>query len=239
MVMRSLFDHFIYAISIVVSGIYRQCQPQFDHVGDSITLNLTLKEASAKGTPSLDVLKQSFAIHSQQQASQTVMRNGHVSSNRIWNLVLTPLATAGDVTIPAISIPSSEGILYSQPITIRIVKESGSGSDFKELTLTTDLSEAKPYKNAPLFFTVRLAAKVDVANVAMQPFQIEDAIVETQGDPQVYRKMVDGIRVNVIEFRYLVTPLKAGPLKIPEVVVQGGIPIRNKRGPFLMMTFTR
>lgn len=198
--------------------------------GDSITLNLTLKDASAKGMPNLDVLKHAFAIHSQQQATQTTMRNGHISSNRIWNLVLTPLATEGDVMIPAISILSSEGMLVSKPIAIQIVKESGTSSDINGLTLTTDVSEAKPYKNEPLFLTVRLVSRVDVANVAIQPFQIADAIVEPDGDPQVSRKLVDGIRTNIIEFRYMVTPLKAGPLQIPSVLIQGGIPIRRKSG---------
>lgn len=200
--------------------------------GDSITLNLTLKDASAKGMPNLDVLKQSFAIHSQQQATQTTMRNGHVSSNRIWNLVLTPLVPEGDLTIPSISILSSDGVLASQPITIRVVKESGASSDINGLALTMDLSEAKPYKNEPVFLTVRLVSQVDVTNVAMQPIQIADAIVEADGDPQVSRKLIDGVRTNVIEFRFLVTPLKAGPLKIPSVSLQGGIPIRRKTGSF-------
>ncbi|HEV8051252.1 MAG TPA: hypothetical protein VGP47_02075, partial [Parachlamydiaceae bacterium] len=40
--------------------------------------------------------------------------------------------------------------------------------------------------------------------------------------------IVDGARQGIIEFNYLITPLKAGNLKIPSTVVQGSIPIRNK-----------
>jgi hypothetical protein len=200
-------------------------------LGESLTLNLTLRDTSAKGNPPIDSLQKSFVINSQQQSSHVAIINGRVTSTTTWQLILIP-HTEGEATIPSIRIDTSDGILSSEPITIRAIKgAAAAGPDSSEgITLTTDVSHAKSYKNEPLIYTVRLTSKQSLANVKMEKIHMEDAIVEMNGEPKVYKKVVDGIGMDVIEYSYLMTPLKAGPLKIPSTVIQGGIPIRRK-GP--------
>ena len=98
----------------------------------------------------------------------------------------------------------------------------------------TEASLAKPYKNEPVFYTLRLTTKTHLANVSLQKFTIDDAIVESNGEPKAYKKIIDGIQINVIEFSFIITPLKSGPLTIPPLVVQGGIPMKRtpQRGSF-------
>jgi hypothetical protein len=206
------------------------------NLGESVTLNLTLKEASTKGTPSIDLLKKSFLINSQQQSYQTIMLNGQITSSTTWKFILIP-QKEGEAVIPSISIDTSAGTLSSQPITIQVVKgtaTSDADSDTTGLTLITYVDHPKPYKNEPIFYTVRLTSKRILTNIQIQKINIEDAIVESNGEAKIYEKMVDGINVGVIEFSYLITPLKAGTLKIPSVVVQGSIPIKrkNQKGSF-------
>ena len=85
---------------------------------------------------------------------------------------------------------------------------------------------AKPSDKKTSRSSVRLFSKI--ANIKIQKLNIEDAIVEANGEPKIDKKFVNGTRMNVIEVSYLVTPLKAGSLKIPAIAIQGGIQVRRK-----------
>lgn len=217
------------------------------NLGESITLNLTLKEATSKTPPSVDDLKKQFTINSQQQSFNTVMMNGHVTSSTSWRFILIP-QKEGDVTIPAINIETTEGTLSSNPITIQVVKGKNSTNpdapETNDVILTTEVSNANPYKNEPIIYTVRIVSKRDLADIQMQKFNVEDAIVEVNGQPKIYHKAMDGINAGVIEFEYLITPIKAGPLRIPTTLIQGVVIGRKKHSesffddnfdPFSMM----
>lgn len=199
-------------------------------LGESFQLNLSLKDVSAKGGPALAPLKDSFSIYSQQQSSNTVIINGKMSSGVTWQLTLLPLKE-GELTIPPITIDTAEGALTSKAVTIHVVKgnEGGGGaSQGMGLTLTANVSNAAPYKSEPFTYTVKLIAKEPIAKVSMQKFSVDDAIVEQIGEPKSEEKIVDGIKVAIVSFNYLITPLKPGSLKIPATIVQGGIASKKK-----------
>lgn len=200
------------------------------NLGESITLNLVLKDASAKGNPSIDALKKTFSITSQHQLSNTVMVNGKMTSSTTWKLTLIP-QKEGDAVIPSIWINTSKGILSSQPLTIQVAKRSAvqhsEVSDDSEVFLAIDVSNAKPYKNEPVIYTIRMLSKSDLANIQMQKIHLENAMIEAHGEPKITRKVFNGVSVNVIECDYLITPLKAGSLKIPSTIIQGMVPTRR------------
>jgi hypothetical protein len=89
------------------------------------------------------------------------------------------------------------------------------------------MSNASPYKNEPFVYTFRLTSPDSLANIQMQKLSVEEAIVEANGEPKIYEKILDGMRVGVLELSYIITPLKAGPLKIPSVFIQGGIVVKR------------
>ncbi len=204
------------------------------NVGEGFTLNLTLKDATAKNVPDLELLKKSFNIHSQQQMHNTHVINGQMSSSVNWKLTLIAL-NEGPSIIPSINIDSSDGVLSTQPINIEAIKgaaggKNSAGPDLNDLTLTATVTNAKPYKNEPLIYKVKLIAKKSIANINMEKMNIENAIMESNGEPKAYNSVIDGVNVGIVEFEFLITPLKAGSLKIPSVAIQGVFPIQNSRG---------
>ncbi len=208
------------------------------NLGESFTLSLTLKDATAKAAPSVDALKKSFSIASQQQLFNTVVMNGQATSSTTWKLSLVPLSE-GSTLIPSIAIDTSEGVLSSDPIALQVVKAAPStgadSSDKNDVLLSTDVSNAKPYKSQPFVYTVRIVSKRDLADLKLPNFNLEDAIIETHGEPKMYKQVVGGVNVSIIEVAYLITPLKGGSLKIPSIVIQGAIPVPRKnqsRSPF-------
>lgn len=199
--------------------------------GESFTLYLVLKEASAKGLPQLSPLKSSFLIHSEHQSSNTMIVNGSVSSSTTWKLLLLPLKEE-NLEVPSLRIETSEGSLSTQPIPLRIAHGKRSqevdSSDLEGVRLTAEVSNDKPYKNEPFVYTIRLASRRALANIQLRKFEVEDAIVESAGEPKVYDKVINGVHVDVVDLTYLITPLKPGTLQIPSAVIQGGVPAKRK-----------
>lgn len=197
------------------------------NLSEPFILNLTLKDASANDIPALDLLKHSFVINSQQQSSNTIVRNGKVSSSVSWQISLTAKAV-GEAIIPSIEINTTAGPLATTPIKLEIVKGSVSDSNTNEISIATNVNNLKPFKNEPVFLKVQMSSKINLANIKIQNFSIEDAIVESNGEPVIGTKIIDGVRVHIIEYNYLITPLKTGSLKIPAIVIQGGIPMKRQ-----------
>lgn len=204
-----------------------------NHIGldESVILTLSLKDTSAKSAPVVSPLNQSFVVSGQQQFSNTLMHNGHITSTFSWKLTLIP-KREGELVIPSISIATAEGTLSTQAITIQATKGTSSAnpeeSNGDGLLLTTTVSNPQPYKQEPFFYTVKLATKRNISNIKIQKIELENGIVEASEEPKVYETTIDGSPVGIVEFSYLITPLKAGTLKIPSTLVQGVMPMRRK-----------
>ena len=198
-------------------------------LNEPITLTLTLKDASPSSNPSLSSLTHAFFIHSEQQFASTQIINGRVSYTMAWKITLSP-KKEGQLLIPSISVDTTEGIFSTESIVVEVVKGSVTAPTTNEMTVVTTLSEKNPYKNQPVFYTVKLIAKVDLANVMMEKFTIDNAIVELTSDPKTYRTIVGGVAHGIVEWNYVITPLKAGELKIPSFTVQGRALTKGRSG---------
>lgn len=213
-------------------------------LGEGFVLNLTLKDASAVSQPSIEPLRQAFTIHSQQQSYSTMMINGTVSSSQTWTYALVP-QTPGEAQIPSISIDTSQGKLFTQPLTMRISRERhSSGSQTGEdLRVESEVSNLRPYKNEPFFLTVRLLTKKTLSDLHAEKFEVPGAIVEPSGEPVIGERMENGVRVVTVEFKYLITPMQSDKLEIPAISIHGNIPQKRTGrslyddvfGPFTMM----
>jgi hypothetical protein len=203
------------------------------HLSENFFLTLTLKDASPKEAPVVSALKKHFLIHSQQHSMNTTIVNGRVSSSITWKLSLTP-KIEGSVPIPSITVHTAEGPLSTQPITLNVIKGSPpqSSMDSVGLNIVTQMSNASPYKNEPLIYTAFLTSKKPLYNVQTQKIQVEDAIVELLEEPKLEEKVIGEDVLHVVEFTYLITPLKAGPLKIPSITIQGAIPQQRQARSF-------
>lgn len=202
-------------------------------LGESFTLTLTLKDAAAKNYPSIEALRYDFVIQSQQQASNMLMNNGKVSSSITWTLTLMP-QTIGEVQIPAIAIDTSQGRIFSQPIRMQITQEKKykAKKQNEELQITTEASHLNPYKNEPFFLTLKIISYGPIANLQAEKFEVEGAIVEPAGEPIVKENIIRGVKVIFVEFKYLITPLMDGVLKIPAINIQGFVPNKRNRSLF-------
>lgn len=196
------------------------------NLGEGFTLTLTLTNSSPKGHPALEALNASFVIHSQKQSNSFYMQNGTTTSSTIWQLTLIP-QKAGKIIIPPISIETNSGILSTQAIALQVSAESNQEQD---VSLVTTASTLKPFKNETFLYTVRLASAHNLNNIGLESISIEDAIVEQADKPKITKELINGVNNYIVEFNYLITPLKPGTFIIPALAVQGEIPLRSKGG---------
>lgn len=199
------------------------------HVNEPFFLNFTLTDSSSKETPVFSALNQHFLIHSQQKFAHTTINNGKVSSSIVWKLSLTP-KTEGTLQIPTMTILTKEGVLSTKPITLHVAKglSSQARGDNTGLNLVNRVSNVSPYKNEPFIYTALLTSRLPLYNVQAQKLQVDDAIVELLGEPKLEEKTIGRTVMHVVEFHYLITPLKPGALTIPSITIQGAIPQKRK-----------
>lgn len=230
--LAACFLSFTSAVFLVAGEFTASVSSTHVHLSESFSLTLTLKNTSPKEAPALSVLQKHFLIHSQQHSTHTTIVNGQVSSSIIWKLSLTP-KIEGIVQIPPITVDTAEGLLSTQPIPLNVIKGSTpqSSMDSIGLNLIAKVSNPSPYKNESLIYTTVLTSKMPLYNVQTQKIQVEDAIVELLGEPKIEEKIIGGVRLQVVEFTYLITPLKTGVLTIPSIAIQGAIP-QKRQGQF-------
>ncbi len=218
-------------------------------VGQGVTLQLTLSGASAQGGPETGVLGRSFDIAAQGETSSTTIINGAASSSVGWQYTLLP-KKAGTVVIPPVSIATSDGTLKTAPITLNVASASampqaygsssqaygsmpqtgasgGAQTGGDRVYIHASVNRDDPYENQPVSYTVRVVSGAALSGVSLQPPQVSNAIVKEAAKPKVSTEIENGARVNVVTFRFLVTPVGAGKISIPAAVLQGDMAVQN------------
>lgn len=227
-----LIPHLLFAAEFSASVNPAQVSP-----GEGVLLTLTLKGASAKSSPHIDALKSAFAIASQQHFNQMSVVNGQVDSSETWKLTLLP-QREGELVIPGIAVESSAGLLATQPLTVRVFKGASStqraASPQEEVTAVAEASNKRPYSSEPIVYTVKVVAKSDLRDVRIDPPSLEGAVVEPYGEPRAYQQRINNQLTSVAEFSFLITPLRAGTLTIPPVIVQGKLPVTRSSSHYPM-----
>jgi hypothetical protein len=89
------------------------------------------------------------------------------------------------------------------------------------ISISASASTDAPYQNQSVLYTVRVVARATVSNVSLNDPNVANAIVERQGEPQTRRSTENGAPVNLIDFHFIITPLRPGPAVIPPAVLKG------------------
>src|ERR1700722_6233682 len=89
------------------------------------------------------------------------------------------------------------------------------------VSISASASTEAPYQNQSILYTVRVVARATVSNLSLDDPRVANAIVERLGEPQIRRSTENGAAINLIEFFFIITPLRPGSATIPPVVLKG------------------
>ncbi len=195
---------------------------------------LTIRMNSELGTdlPALGALDQSFEqLGMSRSSSFTIINN--VSES--WNEYRISLRakTTGSITIPAFRI----GAQTTQPIAIEVsdlAQTSGNNEDF---FLTTTLDKESVYVQEEILYTVRIyfSSPFDQGAQLGNP-EAEGAVIQQLGNDSSYQEIINGLRYNVIERRFLIYPQSSGTLSIKPISFNATVGRRRVGGIFSSRT---
>lgn len=89
------------------------------------------------------------------------------------------------------------------------------------ISVTAKADTTTPYQNQPVLYTVRVVVRAGISKMSASNIDITNAIVEETGSADVSDAVEHGRPVKVAEFHYIITPLQAGKMTIPAVVLDG------------------
>ena len=188
---------------------------------NEITLNeiftLTIRVDNSLGNtrPSLTGLNRDFEqIGNVTTRSSYTNINGTVQSFVDYIVRLRARST-GNLTIPAFRI----GGEVTTPIRITVgdaTQLSGTGDD--EIFLQSSVSKNRVYVQEQLLYTIKLYYSISFDQGAqLTSPQVADSVVQQLGSDETYSEIVDGIRYNVTERKFVIFPQSSGELTIPPI----------------------
>lgn len=189
-------------------------------VNDILTLTIRVGAVLGDEPPSLSGLNDDFDRLGTTISSSYTSVNGKVEEWTEYRVTLKPKNT-GTYIIPAFR----KGSQLTQSITINVGDAAQlNGASNEEIFLISTVSKSSVYVQEQLIHTTRLyySLRFDQGAQLSQP-QVENAVIQQLGTDQVYQEIVEGIRYDVTERKFVIFPQSSGELVIPPVYFTASI----------------
>ena len=180
-------------------------------------LTLTIRVNNSLGTtrPSLAGLNRDFEQVGNVNTSASYSNvNGAVQSFVDFIVPLRAQST-GTLIIPSFRV----GNEVSSPIRINVgdADQTDSAGN-NEIFIISDVSKERVYVQEQLLYTIKLFYSISFDQGAqLTSPQVADSVVQQLGSDKTYSEILDGIRYNVTERKFVVFPQSSGELTIPPV----------------------
>lgn len=182
-------------------------------VNDVFTLTLRVNAELRGGRPDIDSLQQDFEIIGSSERNSFTFINGISQQWSEFRISLRPRST-GALTIPAFRI----GNEVTMPITVTVsdgIQNQVSSEDF---FLTSTVSKESIYVQEQLLYTVKIYFSVPFDQGAqLGAPAVENSVVQQLGNDISTQEVIDGLRYNVIERRFVLFPQSSGNMEISPI----------------------
>lgn len=204
--------------SIVFAKITVEVEPSTVRIDETVRLTLTNDAANGSGVPNLVPLESNFTIVSTEQSMSYTAVNGQARAYSQWSILLRPKKT-GILAIPAFKF----GAEQSLPTQVVVLDETSTNQqkntinavvNDKIVVLEAEVSNAKPYINEEVIYTIKFYNNQRLINIDFRPPRVQDALLISLGEGRHYQTVYKGNRVNVEEQKYAIFPQKSGKLEI-------------------------
>ncbi len=205
--------------------------------GDSFILTVTVDDDVP--TSSFDAATQlpdSFTVLNTRTARRTSMINNSFSRQTTFTVSVRAPTTAGEVTIPALTIES----VQSEPIALRVLEAgSDAGAEERLAFIRTSVSAEEIYVQQQVTIIARLYLAANLQSGNIIPPRLTDADVVQIGKDEETYEVIDGIRYQVFQRTYVVTPQRSGEQTIRGPVFEGQISTESGNSIFSAFSSTQ
>lgn len=182
-------------------------------VNDVFTLTIRVNAEIRGGRPDIDSLQQDFEIIGSSERNSFTFINGVSQQWSEFRISLRP-RTTGNLTIPAFRV----GNEVTMPIAVSVsdgIQNQVSSEDF---FLTSTVSKETIYVQEQLLYTVKIYFSVPFDQGAqLGAPDVENAVIQQLGNDISTQEVIDGLRYNVIERRFVLFPQSSGNLEISPI----------------------
>ena len=227
---------FLAFIFILLCSIQVVAAPQLDArlsqyqigIGETLELYVTLSQPATNVTtePDISELQNDFNIYSRNTSHSTQIANGQRNQEVTWIYKIEPLRQ-GELTIPAIRLNTTIGILSTQPLKLQVTQAGAPRQDGTELQI--EVSNPKPFLYEPVHIKLRLSHLGNLRNP--EPIMPNNGvIVEQLTNISAQKQVVNGRAVIMHEVEYLLTPMQSGTIDLGVIQMRASKLDNNNRG---------
>jgi len=229
-VVLNVISTLLFAIEISVS-------PDRNPVNLNESLQITFSaNGQPDGEPDFSPLEKDFTILNQSQQQSTQIINWEKTKSLQW--VLTVMAKrAGNLVIPAINFGKDS----SQFSSLIVNKVNVTGNTNDDLFLQVEVSNARPYIQEQVIYTLKLYRKVNISQASLTEPELQNAVIEKLGEDKNYNTEYQGGSYVVTERKYAIFPQKSGIISIAPLALTANIivPSQQRRNGFFNRKSTR
>jgi hypothetical protein len=187
--------------------------------GDTVALIIEAEGLGA-AAPDLTALESDFELLGTATSNRIEIINGRRSDTRAWQITLAP-RRLGIIEVPPIAVGNEQTPSLRLEVAEAQRGAEGAGSDelFLELELGGDGGPVMVQQQVPM--TVRLFTTLPLRVGALGEPKPDGAVLERLGEDTQYETTRNGVRYQVIERRFSLSPERSGELRIPPVTFNG------------------
>ncbi|MEO7678980.1 MAG: BatD family protein, partial [Verrucomicrobiota bacterium] len=182
-------------------------------LGETAVLTLSIAEGSGDDVPSFPAIRNLTVTHTG-QSSQIQFVNGAVSSSVAHTFEVTP-SGIGSFVIPSLRMTVGGKTLASQSLTLNVVQGKTPAATEEKLAafLKLIVPKAEIYVGEPILAEVQLYCQ-EARDLTMPQLQNDGFTVGPIPQPTQSRTQVSGENYNLVVFKMMVAPTKAGALTL-------------------------
>lgn len=184
-------------------------------LGETVTLNIEATDSMAR--PDFSPLAADFDTRGSSSRTEATIVNGRTVTRALWAVALEP-RRSGELTIPPIAVGSER----TAPLTLTVTApRPGSAAAGDPVFLETEIETVSPYVQQAVVYTVRLHYTITLLEGQLDAPEPAAAVLRRLGEDSNYVRVLDGIRYNVVERRYVLIPERSGRLELPPARFRG------------------
>lgn len=197
-------------------------------INDVFTLTLRVNAELGATNPNIDSLQQDFEIIGSSQRNSFTFING-VSEQWSEYRISLRARSIGTLTIPAFRI----GNEVTMPINITVADAIQNPVNTDDFFLTSSVSKENVYVQEQLLYTVKIYFSVPFDQGAqLGAPEAENAVIQQLGNDISSQEVIDGLRYNVIERRFVMFPQSSGNLEISPITFNATVGRRRSGSIF-------
>ena len=183
-------------------------------LGEEINLSLVAEEIGKIVDPELPAIN-GIQFYFKGTSSRTQIINGNVTSSETYNYSIV-CNKIGKITIPPITLTVNGQKYTSEELVIEVTKTSDNSNidNSKNSFVTVQVNNKNPYLNEQVVYTFKFYTKVQTDLFQKNFPDFKGFWVEDIGKDNVYDKIIDSQRYNILEVNKAIYPTRSGVIEI-------------------------